>query len=66
MAQSFEHHEFDLAPGDKVLIGDLIVTVHDIDSEDAKLLVERVSEEVELSCDSDGPLARINLNQAES
>jgi hypothetical protein len=46
VARALEHYEFDLSQGDRLLIGDLILTIHDLSSNESCFLVEA-------SCDSD-------------
>ncbi|MBI1310719.1 hypothetical protein GC176_05375 [bacterium] len=57
MAQTLEHYEFDLCQGDKVLIGDLVLTVHEIASGETCLLVETTS--VDADCELSSPLAQV-------
>lgn len=40
MVQSRERYEFDLGPGDQLVIGDLVLTVQDIAAGEACVLME--------------------------
>ncbi len=54
MAHSIEHFEFDLSQGDKLVIGDLILTLNDISSGETSLLVEAACDE-----EINSPLAQV-------
>ncbi len=56
MARALEHYEFDLCQGDKLLIGDLILTVHDLSDDESFFLVEST---VDSDCEVDSPLAEV-------
>ena len=54
MAHSLEHYEFDLCQGDKLVIGDLILTVNDMSTGETTVLVEAVGDS-----EVNSPLAQV-------
>ncbi len=56
MARTLEHYEFDLCQGDKLLIGDLILTIHDLSGDESCFLVESTCDS---DCEVESPLAQV-------
>ena len=56
MAHALDHYEFDLCQGDRLLIGDLVLTVHDIASGETCVLVEATSD---ADCEISSPLSHV-------
>lgn len=56
VAHALEHYKFDLSQGDKLLIGDLILTVHDLSGDESCFLVESTGDS---DCEVNSPLAQV-------
>jgi len=56
VAHAPEHYEFDLSHGDRLVIGDLILTLNDIATGETTLLVEAARDN---ECEVNSPLAQV-------